>query len=691
MIPTLCRHARWAISLALLSCYSQAQPAFADGPSDNLPTNVRQIPPPGKPLPTEVETRLLQTVDALDGQVKLLVAEHPALHATQGDIVVFTRAIRLAIEHQLFYNERDIAKADRLLAEAERRLHLWRGGASRLEILGIGANGVHDQPRLIVAGFPSHIDGSIQPYGLVIPAGWNHNDPAPQRLDVWLHGRGENVGELQFLDDRMTRVGEYAPANTFVLHPYGRYSNAFKFAGETDVYEAIADVEKDFPVNASRIAIRGFSMGGAGCWQFAVHDPSRWFAANPGAGFCETRIFLRDFQREAFQPSPAQEKMLRWYDCPPWVDNLRNVQTIAYSGEVDNQKQAADIMEQAMKEVGLTLNYVIGPQMGHQIDAGSKATMDKQLADWAGEPAHGIQPVDFTTYTLRYSKCDWVHVEGLVEHWEKGRIVARQEGPQLLEATTTGITQVRFALPAGSFSDSSEVSIRLDNEVFKIKPASDGSLSFQVKRDDSGAWSEGGLSTDRLRKRPGLQGPIDDAFSGSFLFVLPSGKSSDPLIERWTNDEAEHAMQEWRRHFRGDIRKAMDFEVTDVMLAESHCIVFGTPESNQVLARMASQLPLQWGKKELSMAGTTYDASSHVVAMIYPNPHQPNRYVVVNSGFTFREYAYLNNARQIAMLPDWAVINVESGANSVFPGTISAAGFFNETWEIPQVSTASSN
>ena len=44
--------------------------------------------------------------------------------------------------------------------------------------------------------------------------------------------------------------------------------------------------------------------------------------------------------------------------------------------------------------------------------------------------------------------------------------------------------------------------------------------------------------------------------------------------------------------------------------------------------------------------------------LIYPNPLNPKRYVVLNSGFTFREYDYLNNARQVPKLPDWAVIDV---------------------------------
>jgi hypothetical protein len=68
--------------------------------------------------------------------------------------------------------------------------------------------------------------------------------------------------------------------------------------------------------------------------------------------------------------------------------------------------------------------------------------------------------------------------------------------------------------------------------------------------------------------------------------------------------------------------------------------------------------------------------------MIYPNPLNPKRYVVLNSGFTFREYDYLNNARQTPKLPDFAVVDVDRPASSRTPGRIVAAGFFGERWEL---------
>ena len=72
----------------------------------------------------------------------------------------------------------------------------------------------------------------------------------------------------------------------------------------------------------------------------------------------------------------------------------------------------------------------------------------------------------------------------------------------------------------------------------------------------------------------------------------------------------------------------------------------------------------------------------HVPVLIYPNPLNPQRYVVLNSGFTFREYDRLNNARQVPKLPDFAIVNVNVPVSPRAPGGIADAGFFGEHWEL---------
>jgi S-formylglutathione hydrolase FrmB len=151
------------------------------------------------------------------------------------------------------------------------------------------------------------------------------------------------------------------------LHPFGRYSNACRFAGEVDVWEALEDVKTKYRVDDERISVRGFSMGGAGVWGFAVHYSDRFFAANPGAGFSETQAFLN------LRQLPAEHEVKLWnlYDAYSSAINLSQLPTVAYSGEIDGQKQAADVMEAALAELGMPLEHIIGPNTGHNIHADS--------------------------------------------------------------------------------------------------------------------------------------------------------------------------------------------------------------------------------------------------------------------------------------------------------------------------------
>jgi predicted esterase len=621
--------------------------------------------------------RLRSELNALEGKEW---RGAPALDrlVKRGEIEVLIRAVELAVEQGLFYDTPDLSRADRLLQTANARVERAKAGVTHCQLL---VPETRNAPSATVGGFVSKLDGSVQPYGLVVPAGWESPDQTPRRLDIWLHGRGEKVMELQFLDQRLHQVGPITPEGTFVLHPYGRYSNAFKFAGEVDVLEAIEHIARHFPIDRQRISIRGFSMGGAGCWQLAVHRPGDWFGANPGAGFCETLEFLREFQGENFIPSAAQQRLLHLYDSPDWSRNLRSLPLIAYSGEADKQKQAADKMESAMAERGLKLQHRIGPKMGHKIDSESADIMEAFMASL---PPHNPVPatIDFTTYTLRYPKNAWVTINGMREHWSEARVQAELLPPHRIRLRTEGITQLRIDFNPGECPLQSSVEFDVDGEVFQgPEVASDRSLHCELLREE-GSWSELEGTDERLRKRPGLQGPIDDAFMDPFLFVRPSRPCWHGVVERWVAAEFKHATEQWRKHFRGDVRIVLDTEITDEQIRNHNLILFGDPTANQFLARIAHQLPVRWNSRELGIGDHSASSDEHAVAMIFPNPLRPDRYVVLNSGFTFREYAYLNNARQIPMLPDWAILNVSKGANYQMPGQVFAEGFFDEQWRI---------
>ncbi|MEC5129303.1 hypothetical protein VSU19_21260 [Verrucomicrobiales bacterium BCK34] len=678
------------LMLGLLSA-----PARGDGPADNQSDNVRPIPPAGIEVPAE-------KIQSLEAGLKKLRAQLDALKPSPTvtnylpDAEVCYKAVHDALEYGEFFKPGEIDFASELLKMGEERAkHLAEGKAPWTRETGN-----------IFRGYRSEIDGSVQPYGLEIPSTYNFDSPNPIRLDFWFHGRGETLSEVSFLQQRHSgRGGKISPDNTIVLHPYARYSNANKFAGEVDMFEAYRHAARDYRFDPDRILVRGFSMGGAACWQFGVHHAGNWAAVQPGAGFSETPDFLKTFQGETLTPFKWEEKLWRWYDATHWAANLTNTATIAYSGEIDKQKQASDMMVKAAGEEGFEMLHIIGPDTAHKFHPDSLTEIESRLSGIVSNQTAKIpSSLRFVTYTLRYNRMHWARVDSITEHWEESRLEAKLVPPHGIEVKTNGVEAFSLIFESGQwpFDLTSEPVVTVDGIELRLhRPKSDRSWEASFTKNDKNSWvsnptlpGERKLLTDwesvaspaapptTLTKRHGLHGPIDDAFMEPFVFVEPDAGSSHHAVAAWTTAELSRAKTHWRKHFRGEAQIRKSGAETSAEENNQNQILWGDPASNSEIAALLPGLPIKWDEKAITVGDQTFDAKNHILAMIYPDPENPNRYVVLNSGFTYREYDYLNNARQTPKLPDWAVINLDEAPNARYPGKIVAAGFFDENWKL---------
>ena len=659
---------RSALSMLLLVSLLIALRADAAAPAARAAT----APPVGLRITQADRAELEKGVAQLGRVIEALRAQTrgTAEERLLPDVQIYHKAVDWPLRYNEFLRTNETALAGTLLKQGlERARQLGEGRAPWLTATG-----------LVVRGYLSKIDGSVQPYGLVVPASLAADAKKNRRLDVWLHGRDNNLTELKFISDRQRSYGDFTPPDTIVLHPYGRYCNAFKFAGEADVFEALEHAKRNYAIDEQRLGVRGFSMGGAGCWHLAVHHPAVWAGAAPGAGFAETAIYTKALTKEP-KPSSWEQTLWHRYDSVDYAVNLFNLPTIAYSGELDKQKQAADVMAAALQREGLTLKHVIGPKVDHKYEPGAKQELARRFDEFMGRGRDALPArIRFTTWTLTYNRAAWFTVDGLEKHWHQARVEAVLKDDKTVHLKTSRVTGLTLGpLPE---SVASADRIRINGQEVSAQPQrSGGNWTASFEQQPDGKWSlRTGKEDSSLRKRHGLQGPIDDAFTGRFLMVRPTGHPMNEALGTWVVNELAYATNQWRAQFRGEALVKDDTAVTDSDVADANLILWGDPQSNQLLKRILTKLPLKWDTSDLRIGSSSGEGDKLVPVMIFPNPLNPKRYVVLNSGFTFAEFGPDSNAQQTPKLPDFALVDVSVPRERRLKEGVVAAGFFDERW-----------
>jgi hypothetical protein len=370
-------------------------------------------------------------------------------------------------------------------------------------------------------------------------------------------------------------------------------------------------------------------------------------------------------------------------DSVDYAANAGIVPAIACMGEKDVFFQAHVLMGQAMEREGLKMVNLISPGTGHVIDPATFKEQMRRIGELADKgidrKAHRLR---FVTWTLKYSRCHWLQVLGLDQHYRRAELDAQIGADGTIDVKTAkNIT--RFAILPPAWRDDKPC-LRVAGQEVALPAASAKSLKAVVGRRD-GQWAYlGSLDTlEMTGKRPGLQGPIDDAFTTAFLCVRGTGEAWNPKVQTWADASLKRFAYEWHRYFRGELPIKDDRDVTQDDLRKCNLILFGDPGSNPWIAKVLPQLPIQWTRAELRLAGERYPAADHAPLLIAPNPLATGRYMVLNSGHTFREKELASlNYLLFPRLGDWAVLRVGSKAGEPLDEAVLHTGFCTEQWGI---------
>jgi predicted peptidase len=131
---------------------------------------------------------------------------------------------------------------------------------------------LHQGGAVVRRAFVSPADGTLQPYTVRLPVGYDPSTRYP--LLVFLHGSGVD-------DEWAASAHDYLDDHAYVqLFPYGRgmSHNYATEEAQKDIREAIGDVAANYSVDTTRIVLGGFSMGGYGVYRTFWESPDMFKA-----------------------------------------------------------------------------------------------------------------------------------------------------------------------------------------------------------------------------------------------------------------------------------------------------------------------------------------------------------------------------------------------------------------------------
>ena len=507
-----------------------------------------------------------------------------------------------------------------------------------------------------VLTFLSDVDDTDQPYGLYVPKQYSSTKKYP--LVISLHGPFSNHRlNLRRVFGRGNRIGEtdseasrYWPVmrdvEMFVASPLARGTMGYKGIAEKDVYDVLADVKRRFSIDEDRVYLTGLSMGGGGALWLGLTRPDVWAAVAAVA--------------------PAMPE-----GTEPLVGNALNLPVRMYQGELDPIVRAKDTrqFQQRLQGAGVKSEYVEYKGLRH--NAWDVAYKDAAAFEWMAMHRRVRYPdrVRFSATSYRHGSAYWVRFD-VFTPGELASIDARFTGKGRLTIETKALDGFTLS-PKGHPMAGVPLVVTLDGVEMKTR-ASD---ILHFARSAKGGWRLS-PSAAQTGKRLGAEGPIADALSSRHIYVYGTRGAVDDDEVRRRRAIAQRAA-EWstpRLRLTLTFRVMADHEVSDADLQNANLVLFGTKETNSLIAKYADRLPM------------SLNAGAADYGMVYVYPVD-GRYVVVHSGlpwWTRFDQADLKYQLPYLNTPQHALMTF--GDYLIFRGgvaNIAAEGRFDRDWKLP--------
>ncbi|NQT50782.1 NPCBM/NEW2 domain-containing protein, partial [bacterium] len=528
--------------------------------------------------------------------------------------------------------------------------------------------------KVTVYHYDSELDGTRQPFSVWLPRDYTPAKKFP--LWVQLHGLGGSH-----------RIGGARRENEdgIVVSPDGRGATDYKLWGEDDVVRVVHECKKLFSVDADRVYLYGFSMGGSGSWQVGVHYPDLFAALGPVCGNADHRVWERLWDWGEKNPtwmSPRKRWMEATESAAFFAENLLNLPAYACHGTKDNVVPVghARSMVEEIERYGGTVLYDENPDAGH----GIPGDMVAEMLRWMKEKRRNPWPhrVVFKTAWRRHRGAYWVRVHRFLRAFEFARIEAEVEKPNRIRVQASNVGEFSLHLVPPLIAAGRPVEVVVNGHVQHAGGVpKDGWLRL---RKHGEAWRPS-APPKSLHKTPTLEGPVYHAFMSGFIIV--HGTGGDDTMKRVSLEEARVLADRWNRWARGKCRVKPDRDVTPEDIRTANLILVGDVANNSLIRRVMGQLPIRIEGNTVHFGSRQWQGDDLGLKLVYPNPLNPQRYVALFTGTTWRGVYQV--VGRFGNWFDWGILDgwhwqdfAIFDDHTYSPETFLAVGYFDDDWKL---------
>ncbi|MEW6356402.1 MAG: prolyl oligopeptidase family serine peptidase [Planctomycetota bacterium] len=509
-------------------------------------------------------------------------------------------------------------------------------------------------------------DGSVQPYLVYVPT----NAPKGAKLPLlaFLHGYAGDLDKVNWIQYMYSPDLEKLceQEGFLMLMPFGRSNTEFMGIGEADVLKTIELVKKHYDVDADRIFLSGASMGGSGAYTIVCHYPHLFAGVMAIAGRYDYYMW-QDLDPEKFTAFKRIQNDLDY--AKGIAQNLTNLSTFIFHGSDDFVIQIGQSkgMHDLLKGLGASVAYREIGEGDHWI--WSKCFLHEDYAPWLRATRRNPFPkrVVYRTYTLKYNRAYWVTIDRLKQWGKMASAQVEVKDGNRIEVQLDNISALTLTLCDKLVDMAKPLKLVVNGAEEDRAIGADGALPIILEKVDP---------PGPFMKTQEICGPLRDAYIGPFIFVL--GTTGSEETNKRNEELCKSAAQEWAAFSAGQAYLQTDVKVDESNIAEKNLILIGTPEDNAFLKRIAGQLPIKFENDCYVVGAQKVPMKDHGLLMIYPNPLNSNRYVVILSGMLWGEHLSINHKWDF--VPDYIVFTAERDWDAM--NKYICAGYFNQYWQL---------